>query len=174
MSERDTSVDDVVRHHECVSFYNREARLLDQRRLEEWLDLLTDDVEYTMPIRVTRERGSGRSEFSETTHNYDETKQTLEARVQRFQTEYAWSEDPPSRVRHFVSNVDVRSVEGDELSVSNYLLLHRSQGEQETGAFLTGERKDVLRRVAGELKLAKREILLDHTRIPMRNITVFF
>ena len=166
--------DAAIRHFECVSFYNREARLLDEHRLEEWLDLLTEDVEYTMPIRVTRERGSERSEFSERTHSYNETRQTLEARVKRFQTEFAWSEDPPSRVRHFVSNVDVRSVDGDELFVSNYVLLHRGQGEEpEAGVYLTGERKDIIRRVDGDLKLAEREILLDHTRLPMRNLTIF-
>lgn len=160
-------------HYECVSFYNRESRLLAAGRLGEWLDLLTEDVSYRMPIRVTRERGSSRSEFSDSSYNFDETRQTLEARVQRFQTDFAWSEDPPSRVRHFVSNVEVQNVDGDELQVSNFLLLHRAQGEEMDSVFLSGERADVLRRVDGDLKLAAREIYVDHTRIPMRNLSIF-
>lgn len=175
MAEDTPAVDDLLRHHECRSFYTREARVLDDHRLDAWLDLLTSDIEYRVPVRVTRERGSKRSEFSADSHHYDETRQTLEARVQRFQTEFAWSEDPPSRVRRFVSNVDVHSVDDPELSVSSYLLLHRGQGEEAgAGVYLSGRREDVLRRVDGDLHLANRVVYLDHTRIPMRNITVFF
>ena len=32
-------------------FYYFEAELLDNRKLREWFDLLTDDVRYWMPIR---------------------------------------------------------------------------------------------------------------------------
>ncbi|MBM4297672.1 MAG: benzene 1,2-dioxygenase, partial [Deltaproteobacteria bacterium] len=32
-------------------FYYREAELLDERKLREWFDLLTDDIRYWMPIR---------------------------------------------------------------------------------------------------------------------------
>ena len=39
---------------EVEQFLYHEARLLDERRLHEWLDLLTDDVRYWMPVRTTR------------------------------------------------------------------------------------------------------------------------
>jgi len=164
----------LKRHYDCVRFYNREAELLDEKDLEGWLELLTEDVEYDMPIRVTREKGAERSEFSDEGYNYREDRGTLEARVERFQSEFAWSEDPPSRTRHHVSNVQVKAVDGDEIEVKNNLLLFRGQGEDTSGTVLSGERRDVLRRVDSELKLAKRDIRLDHTIIPMKNISVFF
>ena len=43
---------EVVR--EVEQFLYREARLLDERRFREWLELLTDDVRYWMPGRSTR------------------------------------------------------------------------------------------------------------------------
>ncbi|MEY7851084.1 3-phenylpropionate/cinnamic acid dioxygenase subunit beta [Natrarchaeobius sp. A-rgal3] len=174
MSDQMTQRSELERHYECVSFYNLEAELLDAKELEEWLDLLTEDVRYDMPLRVTRDRGSDRSEFSVEGYNYREDRSTLEARVDRFQSEFAWSEDPPTRTRHFVTNVRVDGVDGDELSVKNNLLLFLAQGEEAEGTTVSAERHDVLRRVDGSLKLAERDIRLDHTVLPMKNISVFF
>lgn len=162
-------------HYECVSFYNEEAERLDAKELEDWLDLLTDDVLYNMPIRVTRDTGAERSDFSEEAYNYREDRSTLEARVERFQSEFAWSEDPPTRTRHHVSNVRVQADDpGDEFTVKNNLLLFVGQGEGLDSTTLSAEREDVLRRVDGDLKLAKRDVYLDHTVLPMKNISVFF
>jgi len=168
------SEDEAALHYECVSFYNEEAERLDAKELESWLDLLTDDVEYNMPIRVTRDSGAERSDFSEEAFNYREDRSTLEARVERFQSEFAWSEDPPSRTRHHVSNVRVLDQDGDELTAKTNLLLFLAQGEGRDPKHLSAEREDVLRRVDGDLKLAKRDVYLDHTVLPMKNISVFF
>jgi 2,3-dihydroxybiphenyl 1,2-dioxygenase len=43
---------------EIEQFLYREARLLDERRHLEWLELFTDDVRYWMPVMSTVERGS--------------------------------------------------------------------------------------------------------------------
>jgi len=165
---------EMALHYECVQFYNREAELLDAKELEAWLELLTEDVRYDMPIRVSREKGAERSDFSDEGFNYREDYSTLEARVERFQSEFAWSEDPPSRTRHHVSNVRVTAVDGDELETKTNLLLFRGQGGDTEGTLLSAEREDILRRVDGELKLAERDIHLDHTVLPMKNISVFF
>lgn len=172
--QSDAGGDEAALHYECVSFYNEEAERLDAKELEDWLDLLTDDVEYNMPIRVTRESGAERSDFSEEAFNYREDRSTLEARVERFQSEFAWSEDPPSRTRHHVSNVRVADADGDELTVKTNLMLFLAQGEGRDPKHLSAEREDVLRRVDGDLKLARRDVYLDHTVLPMKNISVFF
>ncbi|WP_435348628.1 aromatic-ring-hydroxylating dioxygenase subunit beta [Haloarchaeobius sp. HRN-SO-5] len=174
MSETTERKSEMERHYECVAFYNREAELLDDKELEEWLTMLTEDVRYDMPIRVSREKTAERSEFSVEGYNYREDYSTLEARVERFQSEFAWSEDPPSRTRHFVTNVRVEDVDGDELTVKTNLLLYRGQGEDTDGTVLSAERVDTLRRVDDDLKLAERDIHLDHTVLPMKNISVFF
>lgn len=47
-----------TRHLEAHQFLVDEAYLLDAQRYEAWLDTLTDDVRYTMPVRVTAARGA--------------------------------------------------------------------------------------------------------------------
>jgi 3-phenylpropionate/cinnamic acid dioxygenase small subunit len=174
MSESQQQPTDVELHYECVQFYNQEADLLDEKELEDWLEMMTDDVTYDMPVRVSREKGAERSEFSEEGFNYKEDRSTLEARVERFQSEFAWSEDPPSRTRHHVSNVRVVDTDGDEVETKTNLLLFRGQGEDTEGTLLSAERDDTLRRVDGDLKLAERDVHLDHTILPMKNLSVFF
>lgn len=145
----------------CVDFLNREAELLDGWEMRAWYDLVTEDVRYRVPLRVTKERGA--NEFSETATHFEETHDSLDMRVRRFESEYAWSENPPSRVRHFVTNVRVDSVEGDEVDVRSYLLLHRTQHDQTNYDLISCEREDTLREVDGHLRLARREVFLDHT-----------
>jgi len=49
MAERDTRIDRLLLGQEITDFLYREAELLDERRYREWLDLLADDVRYSMP-----------------------------------------------------------------------------------------------------------------------------
>lgn len=157
---------------ELREFYNHEAELLDDRRLDEWLELLTEDVDYRLPVRLIREKDAERSPFSDESYNFREGRSSLEARINRFDSEYAWSDDPPARTRHFVTNVRLENRDGDEYYVKTNLLLFWAQRERDD-TILSGERHDILRRVNRDLKLAKREIRLDHNVLPMKNISVF-
>lgn len=157
---------------ECADFLTHEAWLLDHRELQEWLGLLSEDIEYRAPIRITREDAVG-PYFSDDSFHFKETYGSLKARVDRFQTEYAWSEDPPSRTRRFVSNVHVDGHDDEDgADVRSYLLLYRSQGDTDEEDLLSGERYDTLRREDGELKLREREIRLDHTILGTHNLSV--
>ena len=94
-------------------------------------------------------------------------------RVLRLETEYAWAEDPPSRSRHFVTNVQVAPGDsGDEFEVTSNLLLYRTRGDVATYDILSGERKDVLRRAGDGFRLAKRVVLLDQTTIMTHNLAL--
>ena len=163
----------VETYWEVYSFLMHEAEVLDERHEREWLEMLTDDVEYLMPVRVNRERGEGDG-FSEEAFYFEETRGSLELRVRRFETEYAWAEDPPSRTRHFVTNVRVApGEEEDEVAVRSNLLLYRSRGSDPRYDLISAERKDTLRREDGRWKLRKRVILLDHSVLTTHNLSVF-
>ena len=45
--------ENMLLQHEVEQFLYHEARLLDERKFDDWLALLTDDVHYWMPIRRT-------------------------------------------------------------------------------------------------------------------------
>jgi len=158
---------------ECLRFLIHEAELLDNRQLHDWFALLTADIDYRVPIRVTRERLARESPFSEEAFHMVEDWGSLKTRVERFDTESAWSEDPPSRTRRFVSNVRVEANgEHDELHVTSNLLMYRARGDT-PAQLICGERHDVLRKVDGAWKIAKRLVLLDHTSLPTQNLAVF-
>lgn len=150
-------------NREVVEFLYREAEALDNRQFSDWLDLLTDDITYKVPVRITREAGAEESEFSDNSFHYRDDRASLEGRVERFETEYAWSENPPSRTRRFISNVRVEDADSDDIPVKNNLMLYRSQGDTSDSQLITGERHDLLRHVDDDLKLAERTVYIDQT-----------
>jgi PAH dioxygenase small subunit len=155
---------------EVVSWLDHEAALLDDGRLEEWLDLLTEDVDYTMPVRLTRERGSGPDMHAGSPHFIDNA-QTLRMRVERLKTEFAWAEDPPSRTRRFVTNVRPQLTE-DGVDVRSYLLLYRNRGDDSGAELISAERHDHLRRTTDGLRLRRREVRIDQSTLGVRNLAV--
>ena len=173
---------------EVEQFLYREARMLDERRFHEWLELFTDDVRYWMPgrsnrypkiskaiaildpDRYTEEELSREDELA----IMDETKETLCRRIARLHTGMAWAEDPPSRTRHMLSNIEVEP--GDaatEVKVYANFMVYRSRAETEQD-FYVGARQDVLRQVDGAWKIARRKIILDQTVLLAKNVSIFF
>ncbi|RMG56495.1 MAG: 3-phenylpropionate/cinnamic acid dioxygenase subunit beta [Acidobacteria bacterium] len=155
---------------EAERFLYREAKLLDERRFEEWLDLLTDDVRYWMPVGNLE--GAGAPDGQHLSY-FEDNKQTLMLRIKRLGTGFAHAEDPPSRTRHLISNIVVEAFTEAELKVSANFIVFRGRLETEEDLFV-GRREDVLRKVDGQWKLAARKILLDHNVIGAKNLSLFF
>jgi 3-phenylpropionate/cinnamic acid dioxygenase small subunit len=160
-------------HQEAHEFLVREAELLDERRFREWLDLLAPDIVYRMPVRVTAPETLEQGLLDDMAH-FDEDLYSLRKRIERFETGHAWTEDPPSRTRHFVTNV--RTFDGtaaDEIVVKSYVLLFRSRGDIRDADLVSAERTDTLRRTDAGLRLARREILADESVLRTQNLAVF-
>lgn len=150
-----------------------EAYLLDAQAYTEWLSLLADDIHYVMPVRITTALGAGYDTSPGMAH-FDEDKYSLSRRVARFLTEHAWTEDPPSRLRHHLSNVRTFATDDpDHLVVESATLLFRSRGDVREGAFISAGREDLLRREDEDWKLARRTIMVDESVIRMQNLAVF-
>jgi 3-phenylpropionate/cinnamic acid dioxygenase small subunit len=160
------------RHIQVEEFMVREAELLDNRRYREWLALLTDDVVYRMPVRVTAAHSLDNSVLRGMDH-FDEDRYSLEKRIERFETEHAFTEDPPSRTRHFVTNLRTRLGDDGELVAQTYVLVFRSRLDVREPSWLAGERTDVLRPAGDGLRLARREILIDESVLRTQNLAVF-
>src|SRR4051812_18038118 len=119
-----------------------EAEALDEQRYRDWLGLLADDVVYRMPVRVTTAHTLADTLDPRMAH-FDEDLFSLTKRVERFETEHAWTEQPPSRTRRFVSNIRVyASSADDEIVARSYILLFRSRGDVRDADFVSGERTD--------------------------------
>jgi 3-phenylpropionate/cinnamic acid dioxygenase small subunit len=162
-----------IRHLQAHQFLVDEAYLLDAQQYELWLDTLTDDIRYVMPVRVTTARGAGFDTSPGMAH-FDEDKYSLSQRVARFATEHAWAEDPPSRLRHFITNVRTFATDDDaHLEVESAELLFRSRGDVNESTLVSCGRQDVLRRSGGSWKLAHRKIIADESVLRMQNLAVF-
>jgi 3-phenylpropionate/cinnamic acid dioxygenase small subunit len=161
---------------EVEDFLYQEAELLDERRYEEWLELFTDDARYWMPMRRNVPADEPEREFTREgvdVNWFDEGKDTLTRRVKQIRTGVHWAEQPPSRICHMVSNVQIREAGGDEVHVKSRFLLYRNRVETETD-LLVGKREDVLRRVNGGFRIARRKIILDQSVLLAKNLTFFF
>jgi ethylbenzene dioxygenase beta subunit len=150
-----------------------EAEVLDGRRFDEWLQMLTDDIVYEAPVRLTRERGQ-EPDFSEGMYHFQDDRRTLQLRVDRLHTDFAWAEDPPSRTRRMISNVRVRpGGTGEGLEVRSYILLYKSRGAEPSVDLISAERRDLWRRVEGVWKLARRFVLFDQSTLGVASLTNF-
>ena len=176
-----SDVDRLLVRHEVEDFLYREAELLDERRYEEWLDLLTDDVRYFMLMRRNVPHDEPEREFTREGADvswFDEGKDTLTRRVRQILTGIHWAEEPPSRICHMISNVQILDASPagptpSEITVKSRFLVYRNRVETETDV-LVGKREDTLRRVNGRWKIARRMVVLDQSVLLAKNLTVFF
>jgi 3-phenylpropionate/cinnamic acid dioxygenase small subunit len=158
---------------EVAEFLYREAELLDSNNLEQWLELLTEDIDYEMPLRVNSERGQ--PDIASQTGHFSEDRRSLELRVKRFGSDFAWAENPPSRTRRFISNIRVENTsKPNEVKALSYFLLYRSRGNSTQADLVSGQRRDLLRKLDGGWKLASRLIVVDQTVLATRNLAIFF
>lgn len=162
-------------HAAAVDFLMLEAELLDDLEERRWLEeCVSRDVIYQLPLRQTVERSRGNG-VAKGMYHLNEDYGSLNSKVKRNETAYAWAEDPPSRVRHFVTNVRTRH--GEEqglLAVRSNILIYRTRQDQTTPQLLAGERHDVLRDEGDGLRLLRRYVVLDLTVIGTHNLSIFF
>ena len=180
MTDHGDDVAHLFLQQKIESFLYWEAELLDERRYEEWLALLDEDVRYWMPMRRNVKFGEDEREFTRANSDinwFDEGKDTLALRVKQIETGIHWAEEPRSRLSHLVTNVQVQRAEPSfaapqEVSVSCRFLIYRNRVETETD-ILVGRREDSLRRNGAGWLLARRKIILDQNVLLSKNLTFF-
>ncbi|MBY3793747.1 3-phenylpropionate/cinnamic acid dioxygenase subunit beta [Rhodococcus fascians] len=154
-------------------FLYREALALDERRFRDWLAYLSEDIRYEVPVRVTRE-ALAEWELSPTSRIFDDDMETLEVRVQRLETDFAWAEQPPSRTRHYVTNILVDHTEvSDEYLVSSNCFIYRSRGDDPNPSLYSMFRKDTVRWTEDGWRLARRWAAFDQALINAHNLSIF-
>ncbi|SFL31022.1 aromatic-ring-hydroxylating dioxygenase subunit beta [Geodermatophilus ruber] len=154
---------------EVEDFLYREAHILDEHRLEDWLDLFTEDAEYLVPLREYVQ-----GDVAPAGHPViKDDKQMLTVRVRKDATGYSHVETPVSMTCHLISNVVVdEGPEPDEVEVLSAFTVRQARKLRDE-AWWAGRRRDRLRRVDGGWKIARREVHLDATVLP-RGIAIFF
>lgn len=154
----------------------REMRYLDDEEYRKWTGMMTEDVHYFMPGIETRYRKDKTDQLNNLSRMayYNDNLEELGKRIDRLETGTAWSEDPATRYCHIISNIEVETtdVPTEYLVYSNFLVYrNRLERDEDT---LIGSRKDLWRREQGQLKLAKRRILLKQNVLISKNMNVYF
>jgi len=176
MGAADHQLETLLRQHDVESFLAREAELLDERKYNEWHELLADDLRYWMPMTRNFKFGHQDDEYTRERSDvnwFDEDKKTLGQRIKQIQGGDHWVEEPASRTTHMVASVRVEKVEGDEVTVKCRFMVYMNRSERET-QFFVGKRRDVLRRSESGYQLARREIYLDQHIVGAKTISIFF
>lgn len=162
-------------HHRISQFLYEEARMLDDWQFRDWLAQLDDDIRYTMRTTVnaqTRDRRKGVQ--PPTTWIFNDNKDQ-QAPHRAAGNRHGLAEEPPSRTRHLISNLQISETDvPDVFAVRLNYLLYRAQKERDE-TFYVGTRVDKVRRLPGdEWRLLAREIVLDQAVITSHNLSVLF
>jgi ethylbenzene dioxygenase subunit beta len=160
--------------HEIEQFYFREARLFSDKRYREWLETMVDqEIYYWLPIFQERYRADRKPPPEFPPAIYDDNYQDLDERIQQFETNLIWREDPPSRIRHLITNVEAFHTERPEEfeTFSNFLVGRNRREREET--LLIGGREDRLRRSPGGLRLLRRKIIVPQRVVKDTNLYYF-
>lgn len=147
---------------EVSAFLNREARLLDDRQWDAWLECYTPDSTFWMPA-WTDDDELVTDPQSQISLIYYANRQGLEDRVYRLETERSSASTPEPRTTHMIANIELMDDRIDELDVRYnwHTLSHRFKI---TSQFF-GVTFCSLRRVGGELKISAKKIVLKNDYI---------
>ncbi len=162
---------------EIEKFLFEEAALLDRRAFDDWLELISEDIEYFMPVRVNCDPRDADSEFLKAHQlaQFDETKDSLTTRIKRLKTGRVLSDDPPPRTHHYVSNIKIKELDSDAYQIDCLFIVRRSRLDSQEDTFY-GDRTDILRRADNPLgfQILSRNIRLDMSLIRSSNLNILF
>jgi p-cumate 2,3-dioxygenase subunit beta len=149
------SAGELPSRQEVEDLLYKEAALLDEWRLEEWLELLSDDAVYEIPPTDVPE-GDARN----TLFIIADDAVRIRSRVKQLLGKSAWAENPQSRTRRMISNVRVLGVDGDRILATANFAVHRMRYES-VDTYI-GRYDYKLVRVGNELKIKERRASLDN------------
>lgn len=154
--KRDSVTDmPAVTRAQVEDFLYYEAALLDEWRLDEWLGLLTDDARYEVPSNDRPD-----ADPTNTLFTVADDIARIRARVTRLKDKNAHAEFPHSRTRRLISNVRIVGREGGALRVEANFVVYRFRRDERIRQYV-GRYRYALRESGGELKIAKREAVID-------------
>ena len=132
----EAEIADPARRDEFRRLLEREARLLEQDRHADWLAMYAPECLYWVPASA-----DGGDPKREVAIAFDDRRR-LEDRVYRLGTDYAWSQQPPSRTSRIVSNVAAFETADDAVVMirSNFLITEFQAGDYRTWAGWAGHR----------------------------------
>lgn len=158
---RDMIAETLMRRVEA--FIYREARLQDEHRYEDWEALWTDDAIYWIPAN-----SDDIDPENEMSIIYD-NRSRIGVRVRQLMSGKRYTQEPRSRVRHLVSNVELMGRDGAEIHVGCNVMVFESNLRGDT---IWAARTDyVLRDEDGALRMARKKVALVNNDKPLYTLS---
>lgn len=153
-------------HRAVADFLYLEARLADEARYAEWLELWTDDGVYWVPATTD----PGADPERHLSHIYD-NRARIETRVKLLQTGVRHSQEPASQMRRLVSNIEVEAAtDGELVAGSNFILAELAVQARRELHWWAGRVIHRLRRVDGRLRMSRKTVVLVNAAEPLPNL----
>ena len=145
----------LVTRAEVEDFLYREATLLDEWRLDEWQELLTDDASYYVPSNDQPQSDHHRALFL-----VADDRERIRQRVIRILDPNCHAEFPKSRTRRMISNVRILGIEGDLIAVAANFVCYRFRRYERIREYV-GAYRYLLRREGDTFRIKERRVLID-------------
>jgi benzoate/toluate 1,2-dioxygenase beta subunit len=150
---------DVDLVHEVEQFLYREARLADEGSFQEWESLWTDDAVYWVPYG-----GDDVDPERQMSIIYD-NRARIATRIKQLQTGKRHAQEPRSRLRRIVANVELLTTEGDDIVAGANFVVYESR---ERGVTQWAGRSEYrLRRTEHGLRLVAKKVTLVNNDRPL-------
>jgi benzoate/toluate 1,2-dioxygenase beta subunit len=133
-------------------FLVEEAKLLDERRFRDWMELFADDGTYWVPAVPGQA-----SPFDQASLFYDD-RELMRTRVERLEHPRIHVQTPPSRTAHLIGNVTVDEADearGEYLIGSTVIMVEYRNEKQRVFA---GRQRHRLRREGASFRIAQKRV----------------
>ncbi|HLF77524.1 MAG TPA: aromatic-ring-hydroxylating dioxygenase subunit beta [Dehalococcoidia bacterium] len=144
----------LVSRADVEDFLFQEAELIDDWKLREWLDLFDEDGKFYVP---STDRPDG--DHNTTLYLIADDMSRLRSRVTQLLSGTTWAENPQSRTRHLISNVQVKQGEDGILHVTANFVVYRMRF-QNIDPYIGKYFYKLIQR-DGKLKILERRAILD-------------
>lgn len=143
---------DLVLLAEVSQFIYQEARLQDEHQYDAWESLWTADGVYWVPAN-----GDDIDPETQMSIIYD-NRSRIALRIRQFHTGKRHTQEPRSRLRRLISNIELLPAEGDEIRIAGNALIYESNLRGET--LWAARNEYVLRREPDGLRMARKKVIL--------------
>jgi 3-phenylpropionate/cinnamic acid dioxygenase small subunit len=152
---------------ELIDFVVHEARLIDQHRFEEWLDLFAEDGIYWMPLEW------GQTDARLTASLMHEDKLLLKIRVERLKGNRTFSQKPKSRCHHLLQRPQVDRRDESKNEYVTWTPMHYVETRYDDQQLYAAWATHTLTVIDGALKIRLKRIDLVNSEAAFGNIQLF-
>jgi len=150
-----------------IEFVYHEARLIDEKRFDEWHDLFADDGRYWMPLTRGQPEGAGHTSL------FDEDKLLLRIRIERLRNPKSYSQAYPSSCQHILQTPGIESRDaesGTAVLRTPFMYLEYQQDRQEVYGGVAWHH---LKHSGGRIVIALKKIELLNCEAALPSIQLF-